>query len=266
VQVRGAGGVGCGGGDRACLCAQSRWRLRLRSLVVSRWRAAARSREQDTGSRRQSATRLTGRVRLLARLLSRMAPARAAVSVALVGTLVVCALALAAWSVAGGERHRVELAPYYTPPKTNPKVCVCRVVCWVVKSCRTGPVGTAVGVATFAVSPTAAGHQCCGRCRPVDASCRLGAPGGAGVRAVCPQQTREQLGSDWGATLGTAESFASMLGRAGCLQANLSQQSVAKRLRMGRCGGASAPSKSSSGWGIFAASRQWQTPGSADEM
>ncbi len=94
-------------------------------------------------------------MRLPARLLSRMAPARAAVSVALVGTLVVCALALTTWSVAGGERHRVERSPYFTPPTTDPKVCVWRVVPFVIKLSRARPAGTAVGVASLAVSSTA---------------------------------------------------------------------------------------------------------------
>ena len=77
-------------------------------------------------------------------LLCRMAPARVAVSVALAGALVVCALALASWSVAG-ERHRVEVEqiglpdphpvdphPRFTPPTTNPKVpfrAVCFLCC-----------------------------------------------------------------------------------------------------------------------------------------
>ncbi len=68
-------------------------------------------------------------------LLCRMAPARVAVSVALAGALVVCALALASWSVAGGERHRVEGEqiglpdphpvdphPRFTPPTTSAEV------------------------------------------------------------------------------------------------------------------------------------------------
>jgi len=57
----------------------------------------------------------------------RMPPARAAVSVALVAALVVCAIALA--TIATGERNRVELSPSFKPPATPPKVYSSRTVC-----------------------------------------------------------------------------------------------------------------------------------------
>jgi len=67
--------------------------------------------------------------------LCRMPAPRAAVSAALVAALVVSAIALATWGIAGGERRRVELSPTFTEPATPPKVGFHSLV-WTPFACR----------------------------------------------------------------------------------------------------------------------------------